>query len=320
MFWGVADSRSIADYQQNIRGVWLAIPQILKLFEQYNISATWATVGMLMCKNHAQWSEIRPTILPGYTRKSCSTYTLSQEANEYPELFFARPLVEQIKDLQNQEIATHTYSHFYCGEDGATPEQLTADLECANFIAAELGVTFQSIVLPRNQVLTSFLEVLPASGIGAYRGNPEHFLYRDGHFVQGGLAGRMARFTDGWLPVSGDLVEDIQYNQLNGLTNIPASLFLRPYSNKFSAFESLRLNRMKKGMTAAAKGDGIFHLWWHPHNFGINIGKNIAVLESLLKHFQALKDCYGMESLSMGAVNDLKNLKKHQIISSDNSN
>ena len=56
LFWGLIDNSNFYDYKQNIEGVWSAIPEILKLFKNYNISATWATVGMLMCKNHSHWS------------------------------------------------------------------------------------------------------------------------------------------------------------------------------------------------------------------------------------------------------------------------
>lgn len=96
LFWGVADSRTIEGYRRNIEGVREAIPKILALFQRYGIHATWATVGMLMCRNHAQWREIRPSILPGYERQQCSTYALDLVARKHPNLFFARPLVEQI--------------------------------------------------------------------------------------------------------------------------------------------------------------------------------------------------------------------------------
>lgn len=49
LFWGVSDSRRINDYRQNVEGVWIAIPKMLALFRQYDIHATWAAVGMLMC-------------------------------------------------------------------------------------------------------------------------------------------------------------------------------------------------------------------------------------------------------------------------------
>ena len=56
---------------------------------------------------------------------------------------------------------------------------------------------------------------------------------------------------------------------------------------------------MKKEMTVAAKKKKIYHLWWHPHNFGKDMDKNFEILEKLLAHFQVLRKKYNMQSLSM---------------------
>lgn len=63
LFWGVAESRSIAGYRSNIEGEWEAIPKMLGLFQRCGIRATWATVGMLMCRDYSQWREIRPSVI-----------------------------------------------------------------------------------------------------------------------------------------------------------------------------------------------------------------------------------------------------------------
>lgn len=298
LFWGVADSRTVAGYRNNVEGEWDAVPQMLALFRQYGVRATWATVGMLMCRDHAQWREIRPSVLPGYLRQKCSSYSLDAVAHEYPRLFFARPLVEQILATPGQELATHTYSHFYCGEEGATPEQFAADLACAQTMAFDMGVRCRSLVFPRNQVRKEFVAVLAEAGIEVYRGNPNHWLYRDGHFTPGGIAGRAVKFADAWLPLTGAHVAHVEV--ADGLVNVPASLFLRPWPRRLTALESVRLARLKQAMITAARSGGIFHLWWHPHNFGVNLEQNLAVLESLLQHYRVLQDQYGMRSLSMG--------------------
>ncbi|MGI0013238.1 MAG: polysaccharide deacetylase family protein [Nitrososphaera sp.] len=304
LFWGVADSRTIDDYRGNVEGVWEAIPKMLTLFQRYGVHATWATVGMLMCRNHAQWREIRPSILPGYVRQQCSTYALDLVAREHPKLFFARPLVERILSTPGQELASHTYSHFYCDEEGVTPEQFSADLACARQVASEMGVNYRSLVLPRNQVRPEFIDVLTNSGLQVYRGNQDHWLYRNGHFTPGGLAGRAVKLADSYFPLTGAHCTQPIYS--NGLTNLPASHFLRPWSRRLAVLEPLRLARLKQAMTEAAGSGRVCHLWWHPHNFGINVEQNIAVLESLLQHYLELKDRYGMHSLSMGDMLDIE--------------
>lgn len=316
LFWGVADSRTVASYRNNVEGEWNSIPRMLALFRQYGVRATWGAVGMLMCRNHAQWCEIRPTVLPGYLRQRCSTYSLESVARENPRLFFARPLVEQILDAPDQELATHTYSHFYCGEAGATPEQFAADLACAQAIASDMGVRCHSLVFPRNQIRSEFVAELAKAEIRVYRGNPDHWLYKGGHFIPGGIAGRAVRFADAWLPLSG--MNTVQPEIIGGLVNVPASLFLRPWSRKLAALESLRLARLKQAMTAAARSGGICHLWWHPHNFGVNTEQNLAVLESLLQHYRVLQDRYGMRSLSMRDVTDSMDPHAHHADHSTN--
>lgn len=297
LFWGVADSHTIGSYRENVEGEWVAIPRILSLFQRYGIRATWATVGMLMCRNYAQWREIRPSKLPGYIRHQCSTYALDALVSEYPKLFFARSLVEQILSTPGQELASHTYSHFFCNEEGVTTEQFSDDLMCARYVASDMGAVYRSLVFPRNQVQPDFVAVLANFGIQVYRGNQDHWLYSGGHSTPAGLAGRAMRLVDSYLPLTG--VHCTNPIDSNGLINLPSSNFLRPWSSSLAALEPLRLRRLKYAMTEAARSNTVFHLWWHPHNFGLNIELNLAVLESILDHYIVLKNQYGMQSLCM---------------------
>jgi peptidoglycan/xylan/chitin deacetylase (PgdA/CDA1 family) len=298
MFWGVAAFRSLQNYRRNVEGEWSAIPRMLALFHKREVQATWATVGMVMCRDHAQWRETRPVLLPGYSRPELSAYCHDAFAREHPRLFFARPLVEQILATPGQELASHTYSHFYCGDQGVTPEQFGADLACARVAAAGLGAHFKSIVFPRNQLRDTFIALLPQYGFRVYRGNPQNWIYRNGDVMPGGLVGRGIRFLDAWLPLSGQgVVRPILRNRM---VDLPASAFLRPWSPRLTAFESIRLERIKRSMTAAAETGGCFHLWWHPHNFGVNLDANMALLETLLSHYHVLRDRYGMQSRCMG--------------------
>ena len=303
LFWGVGDEATLSGYRKNVEGEWRAIPMLLALFRRYGVGATWATVGMVMCRDYKHWNDHRPTKLPSYVRQHCSTYSFGRVAREYPKLFFARPLVERILETPQQELASHTYSHFLCGEVGVTPEQFSADLACAQAMASDLGIQCQSLVFPRNQIRKEFLAKLPDAGFHAYRGNPDHWLYRGGHLTPGGIAGRAVRFADAWLSLTG---AHVAYSEtVDGLFNMPASMFLRPWSRQLANLEPIRVARLKQSMTIAAREGGIFHLWWHPHNFGINIEQNFCILESLLQHYCVLKDQYGMRSLTMNESRSL---------------
>lgn len=298
LFWGVSDTQTVVSYGRNVLGEWQAIPRLLSLFRENGIRASWATVGMVMCRDYRQWREIRPAVLPGYARVQISPYFMDSLVCEHERLFFARPLVEQILETEGQELASHTYSHFYCNEAGAAPGQFAADLACARSIAANMGVNFRSLVLPRNQILEEFLAVLPDAGIEVYRGNAAHWLYRNGDAVPGGIAGRAARFADACLPLSG--MRTVREMHDGALVNLPASLFLYPWSARHAGLSAMRLHRLKRAMTAAAQAGGVFHLWWHPHNFGVNLEQNFALLEEVLRHYHTLADTYGMQSHCMG--------------------
>jgi peptidoglycan/xylan/chitin deacetylase (PgdA/CDA1 family) len=298
MFWGVADSRSVADYGRNIQGSLIVIPKMLQMFQRYGIRATWATVGMLMCRDFSQWQEIRPQVYPGYSREKCSTYSLAPLAREYPALFFGRPLVTRILDTPGQEVGTHTYSHYYCSEAGASPEQFAADLACAVYIGAELGVAYRSIVFPRNQVREGFLPALDDAGIRAFRGNPNHWIYRDGHVTPAGMAGRAIRFADTWVNLTG--MYPATPTVCSDKVDVPASMFLRPWSKNLHGLEGLKMKRIKRAMSDAASRGENFHLWWHPHNFGLDIERNLNMLELILQHFEQLRHTHGMRSQSMG--------------------
>lgn len=304
LFWGVTDSRTIDRYGNNIEGVWVALPKILALFKKYGIQATWATVGMLMCEDYKQWMAIRPAVMPTYDRETCSTYAFADAARQYPKLFFAPTLVKQILATQGQELASHTYSHFYSSEKSSTPEQFAADLDCVKTIFDEYAVKPTSLVFPRNQNNPKFLGIVQDKGFTAYRGNQAHQLYREGHQVSSRYfwVSRLIKAADAYLPLTGQHIYAPPENiSAKALLNIPASQFLRPVT-KAGWLNSAQLNRIKGGMLAAAKNNKIFHLWWHPHNFGVNTEANLANLEVILKYYVSLNSEYGMRSLSMQAL------------------
>jgi peptidoglycan/xylan/chitin deacetylase (PgdA/CDA1 family) len=305
LFWGVGDTRTIHGYGRNVLGEWQAIPRMLALFRYHHVNVTWATVGAVMCRDYQQWRRLRPVARAGGDVPKAYTYAEDDLVRQNPRLFFARPLVERILDTDGQELATHTYSHFYCNEAGATPEQFLDDLRCARDVAAELGAVFQSVVFPRNQIDTDFVAVLPAAGIHVYRGNMQHWLYRNGDAVPGGAAGRIVRFADACLPLSGS---GCRQEQVDGdVVNVPASMFLYAWSALSQPLMAMRLHRIKRAMTEAARTGAIFHLWWHPHNFGVNLGQNMAMLGDILRHYRYLADTFGMESQCMGAFAEAAN-------------
>ncbi len=166
-------------------------------------------------------------------------------------------------------------------------------------VARRRGLEVRSLVFPRNQVNPEYLPVCSELGIAGYRGNEESWLYESRNQTAESLLRRALRLTDAYLNLSGHNCYSLNGDQP---ANIRSSRFLRPASRPLAALEPLRLRRIKKDLDHAAQHGLIYHLWWHPHNFGRDTDRNIAFLRRVLDHFSKLRDKHGMLSMNMGEI------------------
>lgn len=310
--WGVRDQQSLTQYGANLLGVRQAVPAMLGLFEEFSLRVTWATVGLLFSETKAEMLAHLPAVQPQYADANLSPYLAlggvgPDEAHD--PYHFGASLIAQIRRTPGQEIATHTFGHYYCLERGQTPEAFRHDLLAAVQVAKEQGVSLKSLVFPRNQYNAAYLGICRELGLRAYRGNETSWIYKERREEQQSLPKRGARLLDAYLNLSGHHAPT--WTALaaaaaeQGLPyNVPASRFLRPWSARLAVLERLRLRRLLAGLDYAARHGGVFHLWWHPHNFGRDLPQNLAVLRRIATRFQALQRRYGMESLSMSDVAD----------------
>jgi hypothetical protein len=68
LHWGVRDkSAPDGPYRENLLGARKAIPRILDLFEEFDVAATWATVGFLFAESRREREEFSPVVRPQYT-------------------------------------------------------------------------------------------------------------------------------------------------------------------------------------------------------------------------------------------------------------
>ncbi len=243
-----------------------------------------------------------PDRTPSYANPRLSPYgdieTIgdSEEADPY---WYGRSLIKRILDCPGQEIGTHTFSHFYCLEEGGTPEMLCFDLDAAKAAADTLGIALTSIVFPRNQISEQHLDVCKAFDLRAFRGC-EHVWFRDGHPAKEQTQiQRAARLIDTYVPLGGH--RDFAPAVVKEIADVRASRFLRP-ARRQGWLENLRLRAITSAMTAAAQQGTTFHLWWHPHNFGANVDLNLSFLRRILDHFRTLQDRHGMVSMAMKHV------------------
>ena len=302
LYWGVRDRCALADVAAALRASRRVVPQMLALFDAYRVRATWATVGFLFFESRSSLLNGLPRLHPRYQHPKYSPYAdlaaigTGEEDDPY---HYGLSLIEEIDRHTGQEIGTHTFSHYFALEDGQTVEDFEQDLDAAVAAARRFGRPVRSLVFPRNQCNDAYLAACRQAGITTYRGNPRSWIYRarprrdEGHLL------RACRLLDAYVNLSGHHTYRAP-ERTRPLLEVPASRFLRPWSPRLRWLESLRLKRIKRSMTHAAQHGEVFHLWWHPENFGEYCEQNLRVLEEILCHYRLLQRRYGMVSCNMG--------------------
>lgn len=310
IMWGVRDVATLDTYGEHLLGEQQVIPKTLDMFRRFNINATFATVGLLFFNDKAEMLAGIPSRLPQYQNKDLFPYgeymqtRVGAGAADDP-YHFAPHLIQLIKDTPGQEIGTHTFSHYYCLEEGQTVEDFEADLEAAIRIAEKRGIKVTSIIFPRNQYNEKYIHVCKKHGIVAFRNNEHSWLYEAKNGEGEQVIRRAFRLADAYLNISGHHSYPLAPMRTSFPVNIPSSRFLRPYSSSLKALDKLRMRRITRAMTYAAKNKQMYHLWWHPHNFGVNQDENFAFLEKILRHYTVLHQKYNFTSVTMTQLANL---------------
>jgi len=299
LHWGAIEKWAINDSIQNrFSNTRDAIPKILEIFENNNIHATWATVGFLFAKDKLDLIKYLPNKRPNYLNHAINSYNLISEvlgeSEESDKLHYASSIIKKIQETKGQEIASHTFSHYYCNEEGQSIIEFKEDLLAAQKIAREnFNFDLKSLVFPRNQVNKEYLDVIIECGFKAIRTNPDVWFWKNTFPFSSIL-----RAIDTLMPISNSLsFNDI--NKYKSLTLIPASRFFRPYSEKEKIIQARKIARIMNEMKIAAKEGRNYHLWWHPHNFGNCTSNNLLQLNEIIIHFNKLNKKYNFQSKNM---------------------
>jgi len=300
LHWGAAEKWDLEHKKAYFDTARRGIPIVLSLFEKYNIHATWATVGFLFAKNKDQLLQFCPPDRPTYLNEKLSYYHLIDNNNigdneEDDPYHFGYSLIQLILKTPNQELGTHTFAHYYCNENGQNVHQFEADLKAAQSLAKEnFNKELKSLVFPRNQHNSDYLEIAKKNGIRVVRSNPDVWFWKSTSRVMS-----IARGFDTVMPISNTLTYNIPPLVNDNVLLLPASRFLRPYKQKEKMIQGFKIRRIKQEMTYAAENKQAYHLWWHPHNFGYFLDENLVFLEIILIHYKKLNDKYGFVSKSM---------------------
>ncbi|UJH91324.1 polysaccharide deacetylase family protein [Antarcticibacterium sp. 1MA-6-2] len=302
LLWGVFDVVDFNKKREYFENTRRTIPKILDLFKKYKIKATWATVGMLFNQNWEEWEQNIPTLIPKYNNQNLSAYEFgkSVKSRRTEELCFAPDLIKLISDFSGQEIATHTYSHYYCLEPGQTKDEFSWDIKTAISMADKFDLKMSSLVFPRNQLKPDYLEICQGLGVTNVRSNPSSWYWKDSN--SNSLFTKIARTGDAYAPLG---KKSYSRKDLKKVKDLPlqqkASRFLRPVESN-EILRKAKLQRIMQELEIAAKNREYYHLWWHPHNFGEQPRQSLEDLEFILKHYSYLHSRYEFLSENMEGI------------------
>jgi peptidoglycan/xylan/chitin deacetylase (PgdA/CDA1 family) len=275
----------------------LVVDRLLDLFAEFEMPATWCTVGHLFlaaCERQdgRKHPEIQPPSHPWhpdwFQHDPCTVE--AQDPN-----FYGASLIARIRACPvPQEIGCHTFSHAIFGDAGCSRATAESEIrECLRLAAAQ-GIELRSMAFPRNAV--GHLDVLREAGFTCYRGPEPHEEARLPSALKR-LVHLLAVLTARRPPViSPDLTP-------SGLRNVAASMMYFPMHGARRHIPiALRVRRAERGLDAAARSRRVFHLWFHPTNLADEPEAMFAGLRRILEHASSLRERAQLDFLPMAAV------------------
>jgi ubiquinone/menaquinone biosynthesis C-methylase UbiE len=300
MAWGTFDHNGhvkLAGAYEKYRYI---ISKILKLFNKYEISATWAVVGHLFLDScHKKNGRLHPDIVrPRYRWFRDDWFRDDPGTNIGVDKFwYGSDIVNEIKlAWPPQEIASHSFSHIIFQDKGCTKEVADSDIRKCVELAKKENIKLQSFVFPRN--LPGHLEILSRYGFKVFRGRDDVYsrlslrpkIIKKLYFLFGDLIGSTP-------PVV--MPNTITVNG-NKLIEIPSSMLFRFASGVSRIIPAgVRLKKARKGIDAAIRKNKIFHLWFHPISFAWKSKEMFGELEKILEYVYQKKKERVLENLTL---------------------
>lgn len=300
LHWGVRDRRVLdAGERARLLAARAAALRIAETFEEFEVRATWATVGFLFARSREEMDYFAPPVRPRYDDPRLDPYAETTGRGESDDPFhFAPELIAAIAAHTGQEIGTHSFSHFYACEAGQAEDEFEADVRSALAIARCSGYAIESYVFPRNQANAKYLPILRRAGIASYRGTQASGVNAAGSFAfQQRPHRRLLRLCDNYCDLFG--AQTVPWPSGSPPWCFGASRYLRPCSRLLNRFEDRRFHRIAAAMEGAAARGELFHLWWHPEDFAREPDCNLRFLRRILEFHDGCRRRFGMVSLSM---------------------
>lgn len=253
--WGFHSKRTVPTARvEHARESWL---DLLALFDEHRIPATWAVVGHLFLDRCTGTHPDHP---------GGEEWFAGDPGGEYEpgSGWFGPDLIDAIRDSDvDHDIGSHTFSHVEFGSPETTREVAEAELRHSVAAAEDYGVDLESFVFPRNHI--GHLDLLSDHGFTSYRGrSPDR--WHDTAPLR-----RFAKVATFAFGLSSPPIVEPTIDE-RGLVNVPASMYLfefeGPVRDAITAVsEDPIVRQVGAGLDRIADEEGgILHLWLHPNN------------------------------------------------------
>lgn len=258
--------------------------RLVRLFDEFDVPATWAIAGDLFGNG------ARPPPAPDARRSDAGSTPTSRD------LRFGDDAVRAIRGSgPDHELACHPYAPAAFDGLDVTRERARRSVAAGKEAARTHGVRPASFTFPGNRV--GHCEVLAESGFCCYRAPLPRS--RVGTTTRSLLALVRAALSDGTPPVVDPVVDEY------GLVAVPTSLPLFEFGGVGGALAEpvvgdLTVDRARRGIDAAARSDGVFHVWIRAVDLADD--RNVDRLRTVLAHLRARRDD---ATLTVGTMHDI---------------
>ncbi|MCO8244849.1 MULTISPECIES: DUF2334 domain-containing protein [unclassified Haladaptatus] len=285
--WGFHDRRELPE--AHIRSGHRAWNYLCDTFDRLNIPATWAITGHLFLDSCQSNHRDHPA-----GRRCCTRGSSSLNSQE---IWFASDLIRAVRSTDvDHEIASHGFTHVHFEHERMDEEFAAQEISASIEIAAEQNIELSSFVFPVNRI--DHRQLLAESGFTCYRGTTPR------NSAGGMIRRRLEKLTSGTVGKPTPPVIEPRVDEY-GLVNIPASLYLFSFEGiARSVLASLHrdpvVEQAISGIDKATETDGVFHLWFHPHN--LRTSRDFERLETILAYLNRRQREDGLRIETMADV------------------
>ena len=282
LIWGSFDqipAERFARLYPDVRGT---IGSVLRLLDQYEVSATWAVLGHLFlseCQRDSSGTAHAELVRPRQGRRHGDWYAADPCTDRSRDpLWYGDDILDALQAARTpQEIGCHSFSHI---------------------------LSLRSFAFPRNS--EGHHEALKTHGFRAYRGADPTW-----HAGLPGLIGRAGHLIDQVAALTPPVSQPTE--TLPGLWNIPGSCLLIHRAGVRALIPmTSRIRKANTGLLRAEATGGVFHLWTHPFNLASDSQFMIAVLDAILREAIERRDRGTLAIEPMGAVAERLSLASPQ--------